>query len=679
MMGRGVSGEQSEAGRRRQLLHVLPVSRLYLLSGGWIYGLFYWRNILPVMLPLSIVYVVAYLLPILWPRKVSMAAVHVGLTAIDSAALGIIIARTGGLVSDIYLVYFVQVVAASVYAGMKLAAVTGFADLALFTVAALSDLTTTAAVGLYILRASLLVVVTILAGWFGERSISWGSQLEAEKEHASERQKHAEAIARLTRAVASETDPNRVLERILAGADEVLEADQGMLATREGPRFHVRFVHNMPETSVGEVVEPDVGISGRVLTTGQTVFTNDYQHDERATEYFRQAGVRAAIYTPIRSHGQVFGILGLNFKQAGRTIGPEEKALVEELAEMAGVALANAQNFQNATRRAERLRSLHEIGQVLAATIQVDELFRKIYEQVSGIMDTGAFFIALWHPETAMVEMRFLVDKGREYPPQTYPLSAGPASIAIKEKRAILITEDVDRVPGYLLGDPGDSTRSILVVPMIREGKVLGAISAQSYEPYAYTEEDQEILSLLAAQAAVALENARLVETTRQLSLTDQLTGLWNYRYLQEQLPREIDRAARYGHPLSVVMMDSDSLKYVNDRYGHDAGNEHLVALARAIQRVIRKTDWAVRYAGDEFFVILPETDQEGALALAERLRQDIMHTPLVADGQRVRTTVSMGVATYPLHAKNMEELLLQVDHALYASKRAGRNRVTVA
>ncbi|MGC5018647.1 diguanylate cyclase [Micromonospora sp. DT47] len=199
-----------------------------------------------------------------------------------------------------------------------------------------------------------------------------------------------------------------------------------------------------------------------------------------------------------------------------------------------------------------------------------------------------------------------------------------------------------------------------------------------------FDDDDLVTLRTFAGHAAVAVENVRVHEEAQRLSLTDPLTGLWNYRYLRESLRREVERANRFGRMLSILALDLDRFKNVNDTYGHTAGDAVLAEFARRVRGEIREVDLAFRQGGEEFVVLLPETDARGAAIVAERLGAAVRDTPITVDGHAeglvaVPVTVSIGIAVYPDHASSGQEVLDAADEALYAAKAAGRDgyRVT--
>jgi diguanylate cyclase (GGDEF)-like protein len=193
-----------------------------------------------------------------------------------------------------------------------------------------------------------------------------------------------------------------------------------------------------------------------------------------------------------------------------------------------------------------------------------------------------------------------------------------------------------------------------------------------------FDREDAETLSSFAGQASVAIENVLLHQETRQLSITDGLTGVWNRRYLEMTLRKEIERAQRFGRPLSVLMLDIDRFKRVNDKHGHQRGDEVLIEVTRRILGEIRSNiDVVGRYGGEEFVILLPETPSGGARVVAEKIRNSMRGTPFISSsGEPVSVTVSMGISTYPEDGASSEELLGRADSAMYRAKAEGRDRV---
>jgi diguanylate cyclase (GGDEF)-like protein len=184
------------------------------------------------------------------------------------------------------------------------------------------------------------------------------------------------------------------------------------------------------------------------------------------------------------------------------------------------------------------------------------------------------------------------------------------------------------------------------------------------------------LLHTVADQLVVAVNQAHLFAQMQQQALTDGLTGCYNRRSFELQLERDLHLATRLRQPLSLIMLDFDNFKHINDQAGHETGDLALCMLADNLRAELRAVDTAARYGGDEFVIILPQADAEGALLVAERLRKRMQEMQVPGFGQ---VTSSFGVATFPIHASSRDTLVVAADRALYSSKNAGRNRVTVA
>jgi diguanylate cyclase (GGDEF)-like protein len=219
-----------------------------------------------------------------------------------------------------------------------------------------------------------------------------------------------------------------------------------------------------------------------------------------------------------------------------------------------------------------------------------------------------------------------------------------------------------------------------LLYPLVVHERVLGV--AQWIRPVGQPFAPEEVarLAALVPQAAVALENTRTRKAMLTLAATDGLTGLWNQRRIKQTLRDEIKRAARYRRAFSVLMLDVDSFKTINDNYGHLQGDQLLRAIARVLRGNVRSVDSVGRYGGEEFLIVLPETSKDDACRMAERIRSAVEEQAVVLLEERtLRRTVSVGVASYPEDALNADELLQRADEALYRAKREGKNRVTWA
>ncbi|MDI3279822.1 MAG: sensor domain-containing diguanylate cyclase [Bacillota bacterium] len=216
--------------------------------------------------------------------------------------------------------------------------------------------------------------------------------------------------------------------------------------------------------------------------------------------------------------------------------------------------------------------------------------------------------------------------------------------------------------------------RSLLCVPLSVHAKTIGALSMFKEAPEAFTQDDLRVLFIVANQAAWAIQNARLYEEVAHQAITDGLTGLFNHRYFRSALERSVEESDQTGQPVSMIMIDIDSFKAVNDRYGHQRGDMVLQEVARVLQESVRSMDLVARYGGEEFAVILPDTSLEEAIVVARRIHEAVAAHDF---GDGLRLTVSVGVATYPSpHVRCKEDLINLADEYAYRAKESGKNRI---
>jgi diguanylate cyclase (GGDEF)-like protein len=244
-----------------------------------------------------------------------------------------------------------------------------------------------------------------------------------------------------------------------------------------------------------------------------------------------------------------------------------------------------------------------------------------------------------------------------------------------------LLVPDLQDVPDlhvFLENQQETRPRSAMIAPMILDSEVLGALSLTAADPSVFSEEDLRLLTSFAATATAAIHNAILYSETQNLAATDPLTGQLNRRSFFELGEREISRFERFGHPFTWIMFDIDMFKQINDHYGHLAGDQVLTAIVDRCCEVIRHVDVLGRYGGDEFVILLPETDHQRAMEIAERIRASISEKPMMTDAGPIQVSISMGITQVTHDTADLELLLNKVDQALYKSKQSGRNTITV-
>jgi diguanylate cyclase (GGDEF)-like protein len=337
---------------------------------------------------------------------------------------------------------------------------------------------------------------------------------------------------------------------------------------------------------------------------------------------------------------------------------------------------------------------LNQATAAVASTFDLNEIIDRILDQLKRVIPyQTAIFLLLDGDDMVIQGIRGLFWQ-EKYCGRRMPIHANTADLEVIRTQQPMIIPNIHKRPDYYLHPNYARTiTSLMVVPLILEKEVIGVISIDSPEENYFTDEHVRLITAFANQVVIAIKNARLYNSLqeelqhrkemekelRRLATTDDLTGCYNRRYFMELAQNEYFRSIRYDHPLSIIMLDIDHFKAVNDTYGHPAGDEVLVQVVQLCQNNIRHNDLLARYGGEEFIMLLPETCAADAQALAERIRKEFENHPVYKEGDLcIHTTVSMGIATlFPKRPIPLERLLVCADKALYQSKENGRNRVS--
>ncbi|HVA94138.1 MAG TPA: sensor domain-containing diguanylate cyclase [Candidatus Dormibacteraeota bacterium] len=335
-------------------------------------------------------------------------------------------------------------------------------------------------------------------------------------------------------------------------------------------------------------------------------------------------------------------------------------------------------------REAGEVAVFHELGKALTSSLQLDQVLRTIMEKIDEFLRPDTWSLLLVDEVKQELYFELAVGKGAQALKDVrIKMGQGIAGWVAQNDEAVIVSDVSQDTRFFSKVDEKTKmeTRSIVAVPVRYREHCLGVIELiNCVGPDGFHQRDLALLEALADFAAIALENARHVKRIHELTITDDCTSLFNARHMEFVLETEIYRSQRYGFEFSVVFIDLDHFKRVNDTHGHLIGSKLLAEVGQVVKNACRRIDFAFRYGGDEFVIVLPQSSRENAFVVARRLHKLIGETTwLAAEGLNVRFTASVGVATYPGDAKTKVELLHLADEAMYMIKNTTRDGVAAA
>jgi len=329
----------------------------------------------------------------------------------------------------------------------------------------------------------------------------------------------------------------------------------------------------------------------------------------------------------------------------------------------------------------KNLNVLRSTINAISTSIEIREIVESAGNNLPNLFDFSSFGI-FWKEDSLL----FLCQEESCSPSFTQEVvknmvnvlsTLGEESIDIEQ-----ITLQVEKRklrPKQMMMDPKANLKSHLTLPLTVEGEILGCISLNSDQPNAFDVQDLQFLSVIGYQMAATLKHFQRFSSIKNIAIYDTLTGLHNRRYFEERLGVDTQKSFYSGSPLSLVMVDIDHFKKVNDTFGHTEGDQVLCKISSLLKNSVRKKDTVARYGGEEFILILPEASLESSFVIAERIRRLVENTSFEVGRAQVKITISMGISNFPSHrAKSKEELVKMADQALYDAKREGRNKVCI-
>lgn len=327
-----------------------------------------------------------------------------------------------------------------------------------------------------------------------------------------------------------------------------------------------------------------------------------------------------------------------------------------------------------------QLYTLYQISKSLSIATQLDEIFNESMEVIDSYLHVHEYCILLFDD----TKKKLIVKASHGFDDAniqnvSFKLGEGVSGTVAKTGKSVLI-KDVAKDDRYLFykGKKKD-IGSFLSIPLrISENVIIGVLNVHKKEVDAFSSDDVDLFTEISSDLANAIEKAKVYEETKELSMKDELTSLYNRRYFNETLESEFIRAKRYGRTFSIIMVDIDNFKVYNDNNGHLKGDDALVKTANILRKTVRKSDTVARFGGEEFIILLPEIDHAGALKAAENLRAAVQKAKYFNEEAQPRGefTITAGVSTFPDKVESVIDLIDYADKALYTGKALGRNMV---
>ncbi len=429
------------------------------------------------------------------------------------------------------------------------------------------------------------------------------------------------------------------------------------------------------------------GVDREALSTREPVFIaspDDPRLSVAEREEMRRWREQAMLIVPLVARDEVIGLVEISETREGRTITPEQIATVVAVCRLIAMALHDADTMHTQEARARRLASLFESSRAVASAATMEEALAVVARCAGEVFEVSECVAYEHDPDHDAVFARALWERtpsGWDRLGEPSQLAEDPMSRGVLESGepflGLLSDPRLDPVSRADLERWGE--QSCLTVPMQSVDGPMGLLNLWDKEQErTYTEGEMALATALAELAGEAVRNAKLLRRLRSLSESDSLTGLANHRKLHEALAHEQARAERYGSHFSLVMLDIDEFKLLNDTHGHPAGDSVLRRVGTLLREQTRAADVVGRYGGDEFLLVLPETSADEAGQLAEKLRAALREEPYVtAAGEKIPIRASFGIAAYPEDVPDANGLIALADANLYSSKRRGGDAVT--
>ena len=492
---------------------------------------------------------------------------------------------------------------------------------------------------------------------------------------AQRRTKEYELLTEIGQAISSHLNQDEVLRTVHVELGQIFDTSNFYIAFQEEDEIHFEL-----EIEGGTVLpkrsrKASNGLTEYIIKTGEPLLIESDLEQVRSklgVDFVPPRPARSFCAVPIFLGGKPVGVMAALSTERESQFLDRDLEVMQTAAGQLGVAIENARLFTEEQRRARHLAFLNSISKMAISSEDAEQMMADIVREIQKNFRYDHIGIGIMDYATKDIEIKAEAGTTSQTLGRRVAVGSGVLGKVARTGVSALVQ---NAGPGQLGGVLPES-RAVLCLPISYGETLLGVLNIESRDENAFAPQDVLILNTLADLLATALHNSFVFRKLQQQSITDGLTGIKTRRFFWEALSSEWKRGSRSGRPFSVVLVDLDKFKEVNDSLGHLEGDLVLARVGRLLEQKCRQSNVVARYGGDEFVILMPETSIEQAQVLAERLRLWLATDPMLEEHH---ITGSFGVASFPLHGFSMEDLIRVADAGMYVAKHAGGNQVSTS